>query len=175
MLWSNTMSVSQKNLGCWSRISLESSGIPSGWAATQRIYEPNWLGITLKGKKRWPKHTDELYKKDLKDLDNHDGVITNLEPDILECEIKGALDSTTNKVSGGDRIPAELFQIHMTDFPKKDILLVGPRQSPWNTNSSCCILINALGQMESQYRHIRRKPPGFLNHILIVIGSVHLE
>ena len=127
-------------------------------------------------KKRWQEYIEELYKKDLNDLDNYDGVITNLEPDILECEIKGALgNSTTNKVSGGDRIPAELFQIHMTDFPKKDILLVGPRQSPWNTNSSCCILINALGQMESQYRHIRRKPPGFLNHILMVIGSVHLE
>ena len=85
-------------------------------------------------KKRWQEYTKEhkeLYKKDLNDLDNYDGVITNLEPDILECEIKGALgNSTTNKVSGGDRIPAELFQIHMTDFPKKDILLVGPRQSP---------------------------------------------
>ena len=126
MLWSNTMSVSEKNLGCWSRISLESSGIPSGWAATQTVYEPNWLRITLKGKKRWPKYTDELYKKDLNDLDNHDDVITNLEPDILECEIKWAIgNSTTIKVSGGDRIPAKLFQIHMTDFPKKDIILLG--------------------------------------------------
>ena len=63
-------------------------------------------------KKRWQEYTKELYKKDLKDLDNHDGVITHLEPDILECEVKWALGSiATNKASGGDRIPAELFQI----------------------------------------------------------------
>ena len=56
--------------------------------------------------------TQELYKKDLHDPDNHDDVITNLEPDILECEVKWALGSiTTNKASGGDGIPAELFQI----------------------------------------------------------------
>ena len=62
-------------------------------------------------KKRWQEHT-ELYKKDLHDPDNQDGVITHLEPDILECEVKWALRSfTTNKVCGGDRIPVELFQI----------------------------------------------------------------
>ena len=62
-------------------------------------------------KKRWQKYT-ELYKKSLKDLDNHDGVVTHLEPDILECEVKRALGSiTTNKASGGDGIPAELFPI----------------------------------------------------------------
>ena len=62
-------------------------------------------------KKRWQKYTEELYKKDLYDLDNHDGMITDLEPDILECEVKRALGSiTTNKASGGDRIPVELFQ-----------------------------------------------------------------
>ena len=63
-------------------------------------------------KKRWKEYTEELYKKDLNDLDNHDAVITHLEPDILECEVKWALESITmNKVSGGDRIPVELFQI----------------------------------------------------------------
>ena len=63
-------------------------------------------------KKRWQEYTEELYKKDLHDPDNHDGVITDLEPDILECEVKWALESiTTNKASGGDRIPVELFQI----------------------------------------------------------------
>ena len=63
-------------------------------------------------KKRWQEYTEELYKKDLKDPDNHDGVITHPEPDILECEVRWALGSiTTNKTSGGDRIPAELFQI----------------------------------------------------------------
>ena len=63
-------------------------------------------------KKRWQEYTKELYKKDLHDPDNHDGVITNLEPDILECKVKWALKRiTTNKSSGGDRIPVELFQI----------------------------------------------------------------
>ena len=62
-------------------------------------------------KKRWQEYTEELYKKDLHDPDNH-GVITRLEPDILECEVKWALGSiTTNKASGGDEIPVELFQI----------------------------------------------------------------
>ena len=63
-------------------------------------------------KKRWQEYTEELYKKDLHDPDNHNGVITHLEPDILECEVKWALGSiTTNKASGGDGIPVELFQI----------------------------------------------------------------
>ena len=67
-------------------------------------------------KKRWKEHTEELYKKDLHDPDNQDGVITDLEPDILECEVKWALESiTTNKASGGDGIPVELFQILKED------------------------------------------------------------
>ena len=62
-------------------------------------------------KKRRQEYTEELYKKDLHDLDNYDGVITHLEPDILECKVKWAWGSiTTNKVSGGDGIPVELFQ-----------------------------------------------------------------
>ena len=69
-------------------------------------------------KKRWQECT-ELYKKDLHDLDNHDGVIANLEPDILECEVKWALESITmNKASGGDGIPLELFQILKDDTVK---------------------------------------------------------
>ena len=61
-------------------------------------------------KKRWQEYTEELYKKDLHNPDNHDGVITHLEPDILECEVKWSLGSITeNKASGGDGIPAELF------------------------------------------------------------------
>ena len=69
--------------------------------------------------KRWQKYTEELYKKDLRDPDNHDGVITHLEPDILECEVKWALGSITmNKASGGDGIPAELFQILKDDAVK---------------------------------------------------------
>ena len=63
-------------------------------------------------KKRWQEYTEELYKKDLHDPDNHNGVITHLGTDILECEVKWALGSiTTNKASGGDEIPVELFQI----------------------------------------------------------------
>ena len=70
-------------------------------------------------KKRWQEYTEELYKKDLHDPDNHDGVITDLEPDIQECEVKWALESiTTNKASGGDGIPVEHFQILKDDAVK---------------------------------------------------------
>ena len=69
--------------------------------------------------KRWQEYTEELYKKDLHDPDDHDGVITDLEPDILECEVKWALGSiTTIKASGGDGIPVELFQILKDDAVK---------------------------------------------------------
>ena len=70
-------------------------------------------------KKRWQEYTEELYKIDLHDQDNHDGVITDLEPDILECEVKWALESITmNKASGGDGIPVELFQMLKDDAVK---------------------------------------------------------
>ena len=70
-------------------------------------------------KKRWKKYTEELYRKGLHDPDNHDGVITHLEPDILECEVKWALESITmNKASGGDGIPVDLFQILKDDAVK---------------------------------------------------------
>ena len=70
-------------------------------------------------KKRWQEYTEELYKKVLHDPDIHDDVITNLEPDILECEVKWALEIiTTNKASGGDEIPVELFQILIDDAVK---------------------------------------------------------
>ena len=69
--------------------------------------------------KRWQENTEELYKKDLHDPDNHDGMITHLQPDILECEVKGALGSiTTNKATGGDGIPAKLLQILKDDAVK---------------------------------------------------------
>ena len=69
--------------------------------------------------KKWQEYTEELYKKDLHDPDNHDGVITHLESDILECEVKRALGSITmNKASGGDGIPVELFQILKDDAVK---------------------------------------------------------
>ena len=70
-------------------------------------------------KKRWQEYTEKLYKKDLHGPDNHDGVITHLEPDILECEVKWALGSiSTNKASEGDRIPAEIFQVLKDDAVK---------------------------------------------------------
>ena len=70
-------------------------------------------------KKRWQEYTEELYKKDLHDPDNHHGMTTHLEPDILECEVKWALESiTTNKASGGNGIPVELFQILKDDVVK---------------------------------------------------------
>ena len=78
------------------------------------ITERNGIGLTEVEdiKKRWQEYTEEVYKKDLHDPDNHDDVITILEPDILETEVKWALESTTtNKASGGDGIPVELFQI----------------------------------------------------------------
>ena len=69
--------------------------------------------------KRWKEYTEEQYKKGLQDPDNHDDVITNLEPDILECEVKWALESiTTNRARGGDGIPVELFQILKDDAVK---------------------------------------------------------
>ena len=70
-------------------------------------------------KKRWQEYTEELYKKDLQDQDNHDGVVSHLEPDILECEIKWAIESiTVNKASVGDGIPVELFQMVKDDAVK---------------------------------------------------------
>ena len=82
-------------------------------------------------KMRWQQYTEELYKKDLHDQDNHDGVITHLEPKILGCEVKAALGSiTTNKASGGDRIPGELFQILKVDAVK---VLYSICQQTWKT------------------------------------------
>ena len=81
----------------------------------------NGMGLTeAEGvKKRWQEYTEELYKRDLNESDNHDGVITHLEPDILEYQVKWALGRITmNKASGGDRIPAELFQILKDDAMK---------------------------------------------------------
>ena len=70
-------------------------------------------------KKRWQEYTEELYKTDLHDQDKHDGVITHLEPDILDCKVKWALESiTVNKANGGDGIPVELFQILKNDAVK---------------------------------------------------------
>ena len=85
-------------------------------------------------KKRWQEYTEELYKKELHDPDNHDGVITDLEPDILECEVKWALESITmNKASGGDGIPVVLFQILKDDVVKVLHIIY---QQIWKTQHS---------------------------------------
>ena len=112
-------------------------------------------------KKRWQEYTEELYKKDLHDSDNHNGVITHLEPDILECEVKWALKNiTTNKASGGDGIPVELFQI-LQDDPVK--VLHSICQQIWKTQQwpkdwkrSVFILIPKKGNAKecSNYRTI---------------------
>ena len=82
-------------------------------------------------KKRWQEYTEELYKQDLHNQDNHNGVITHLEPDILECKVKWALGSITmNKASGGDGIPAELFQVLKCYIVK---VLHSICQQIWNT------------------------------------------
>ena len=86
-----------------------------------QIKDKNGLDLTEAEdiKKRWQEYMEELYKKDLHDPDNHDDVNTNLEPDILECEVKWALESITmNKASGGDGIPVELYQILKDDAVK---------------------------------------------------------
>ena len=91
------------------------------------------MDITETGdiKKRWQEYTEELYKKYLHDPDNHSGVITLLEPDFLECEVKLALESISmNKASGGDGIPAELFQILKDDAVK---VLHSIYQQIWKT------------------------------------------
>ena len=113
-------------------------------------------------KKTWQEYTEEVYKKELHDQDNHDGVITNLESDILEYEVKSALESiTTNKVSGGDGIPAELFQILKDDavkvlhsicqqiwktqqWPqdwKRSIFTAIPKSNRWSFQYSFCLFL----------------------------------
>ena len=90
-------------------------------AKMAQIRDRNGMDLTQAEdiKKRWQEYTEELYKKDLHDQDNHDGMITDLEPDILECEVKWALGSiTTNKASGGDGIHVDLFQILKDDAVK---------------------------------------------------------
>src|SRR5574337_358532 len=97
------------------------------------IKDRNGMGLTEAEDitKRWEEYTEKLYKKDLHNPENHDGVITDLEPDILECEVKWALGSiTTNKESGGDGIPAELFRILKDDAVK---VLHSVCQQIWKT------------------------------------------
>ena len=91
------------------------------WNSLAFLKDRNGMDLTEAEdiKKRWQEYSEELYKKDLHDPDNHNGVITHLEPDVLRCEVKWALGSiTTNKASGGYDIPVELFQILKDDAMK---------------------------------------------------------
>ena len=100
-------------------------------------------------KKWWQEYTEQLYKKDLHDQDNHDGVITHLEPDILECEVKWALESITmNKASGGDGIPVELFQIL-----KDDAVIVLP------ANLEKSAVATGLGKGQFSFQSQRKAMP----------------
>ena len=109
----------------------DTKGAPNAKMGT--IKDRNSMGLTEAEdiKKRQQEYTEELYKKDLHDPNNHDSVITHLESDILECEVNGALGNiTTNKASGGDGIPVELFQILKDDAVK---VLYSIHQKIWKT------------------------------------------
>ena len=118
------------------------------------IKDRNGLNLTEAEdiKKRWKEHTEELYKKDLHDPDNHDGVIIHLEPDILECGVKCVLGSITmNKASGGDGIQVELFQILKDDAVK---VLVSICQQIWNTHSG-----HRTGKSQFSFQSQRKAMP----------------
>ena len=103
-------------------------------------------------KKRWQEYTEELYKKDLHHPDNHNGMITHLEPDILECEVKWALESiTTNKASGCDGIPVELFKILKDDAGK---VLHSISQQIWKLSSG-----NRTGKGQFSFQPLREAIP----------------
>ena len=128
-------------------------------------------------KKKWQEYTEELYKKDLHHPDNHDDVITNLEPDILECAVKWALESiTTNKASGGDGIPDELFQILKDDAMKVLHSICQPiwktQQWPEDWKRSVFIPIPKKGNAKecSNYRTI-----AFISHASKVMFKLVLE
>ena len=106
----------------WERLEISSRKLEGTFHAKMgSIKDRNGMGLTEAEdiKARWQEYTDELYKKELHNPDNHNGVITDLEPDILECEVKWALENITmNKASGGHGIPVELFQILKDDAVK---------------------------------------------------------
>ena len=111
---------------------LEEISSPSDSTVFLYFFVLYFLLFRMAIKKRWQEYTEELYKKELHDPDYHDGVITYLESDILECEVKWALESiTTNKASGGDGIPEELFQILKDDAVK---VLHSTCQQIWKTH-----------------------------------------
>ena len=127
-------------------------------------------GVDLKEaediKKRWQEYTEELYKKELHDPGNHDGVITDLEPDILECEVKWALESITmNKASGGDGLPVELFHILKDDAVK---VLHSICQQIWKTLEVATGMEKVSFHSSPKERQCQRmfKPPHNFTHLV---------
>ena len=131
-------------------------------------------------KKRWQEYTEELYKKDVHDPDNHDDVITHLEPDILECEVKWALETITrNKASGGDGIPVELFPILKYDAVK---VLYSICQQIWKTQqwlqdwkSSVFILIPKKGNAKECSKYCTTALISHTGKIMLKILQVRLQ
>ena len=117
-------------------------------------------------KKRWQEYTEELYKKDLQDPDNHDDVIINLEPDTLECEVKWALESITmNKASGSDGIPVELFQILKDDAVKVLHSIWKTQQWPRDWKKSVFIPIPKKGNAKERQCQRMLKLPHNCTHL----------
>ena len=119
-------------------------------------------------KKRWQEYTEELYKKDLHHPDNHDGVITHLEPGILECEVTWALESiTTNKASAGDGIPVELFQIVKDDAVK---VLHSICQQIWKTQQwpqDWKRLVSFQSQRKAMPKYVQTTTQLYSSHMLV--------
>ena len=131
-------------------------------------------------KKRWQEYKEELYKKDLHDPDKHNGVITHLEPDILECEVKWALESITmNKASGGDGIPAEVFQILKDDAVK---VLHSMCQQTWKTQQwpqdwkrSVFISIPKKGNVKKCSNHCTIAQISYASKVMLKILQARLQ
>ena len=131
-------------------------------------------------KKRWEEYTEKLYIKDLHNPDNHDGVITHLEPDILECEVKWALRSiTTNQPSGGDGIPVELFQILKDDAVK--VLhsicqqLWKTQQWPWDWKRSVFIPVPKKGNAKECSNYLTIALISHTSKVMLKILQVRLQ
>ena len=147
-------------------------------------------------KKRWQEYTEELYKKDLHNPDNHNGVITHLEPNILECKVKWALGSiTTNNTSGGDRIPVELFQIlkddsvkvlhsicqqilknqHWPQDWKRSVFISIPKKGNAKKCSNYCTIALISDASEVMLKILQARLQQYVNHELPDIQSVFRE
>ena len=151
-------------------------------AKTSTIKDRNGMDLTEAEdiKKRWQEYTEELYKKDLHDPDNHDNVITHLESDILECEVKWALGSiTTKKASGGDGIPVELVQI-LKDNAVKVLHSIcqqiwETRQWPQDWKRSVCIPIPKKGNAKECSNYCTIAPISHAGKAMLKILQVRLQ